>query len=208
MPTSSSTLRRTLADRKKNESVKNFNECLASFVEALAQCFPENAAAFSLAKSALSVADQTAPSRQFFEKVSPHFEMLVNRNDLFFSKVKLDIPGIDLKEMWDDKGLSDSSRDAIWTYLMSLSTLSVTARFPPALLGIIESMAAKTQKRVEEGEVDIAGVVAEMMQPQKMAGLFQQIQKAGLTEVDFLELSTLGPTLMPLLQAASKLSNA
>lgn len=179
-----------------------FNNALGAFIDTLEGCFPERSGSLAIARqaiSALAAMDPKSPAQHFLNSVSPHLPAILARDPSVFEK--LDLGGaIDIRGMWRDPGLSDSSRDAIWSYLSSLCMLATTARLPPSLLALVEKTAASAAADVQSGSASFEQIAARLMDPASLQAMLSDIQAAGPIDPAALQqVASLAPMLGPLL---------
>lgn len=143
----------------------SFNVCLNQFLTSLKTVFPEKVASFDLVMNSVDFVakdDPAAPSKLFFQTVSPHLPKIIAKDESVFPALGSPF-GLDLAGLWVDKGLSAASREAIWGYLTTLTMLSMTSSMPPELVSAIDSMASGAAEKVKAGE-DLNVVAMSMIQ--------------------------------------------
>jgi len=146
-------------------STASFNVCMNQFLESLKGTFPEKQASLDFVQTsvdALIAEDPTMPSKLFLQSVSPYLPQILSKDPKVFESLKAPM-GLDLQGMWNDPGLSENTREAIWGYLSTLTMLSTTSGMPKELLTAIEGMASGAADRVKNGE-DFSTVASSMIE--------------------------------------------
>ena len=141
-----------------------FNTMLKSFLEELAEVYPEekSVGVFLAGFDALVATNARMPMDLFVGAVSPHADAVMSKDPSLFAK--LDFGGIDMGKLWAQPDVSDATRDAIWQYLHTLMLLGTTVSSVPAeLLQSIESVAANCAEKIQGGDMDFASMTKMLM---------------------------------------------
>jgi hypothetical protein len=145
-------------------TVTAFNTMLKSFLEELAEVFPEqrDVATFLAGFDAFTMITPRKPLQLFVEAISPHTDQLMTKDAKLFAA--LQFPGIDFNAMWTSPGVTDATRDAIWQYLHTLFLLGTTVQsLPPELLASIETVAQDCADKMQGGEMDFSSMASALM---------------------------------------------
>jgi hypothetical protein len=141
---------------------------MKTFLAELIETFPEeNEFGTALATfEALSAITPRRPLEMFVSHMSPHSDALMSKDDRLFSS-KLDI-GFDLAAIWNAPGVTQKTKDAIWSYLQSLFLLGVTVtNLPSHMLENIEKIAHDCASKMQQNpsaSIDFASVASSLMQ--------------------------------------------
>lgn len=141
-----------------------FNTMLKSFLEELAEVFPEHrdVATFLAGFDAFTAITPRKPMEVFTAAMSPHADLIMAKNPALFEK--LQFPGIDFNAMWTSEGVTDATRDAIWQYLHTLFLLGTTVQsLPPELLLSIENVAHDCAEKMQGGQMDFSSMASALM---------------------------------------------
>ena len=87
------------------------------------------------------------------EKVKPQSEYIINKNPEMFELNTGIVKDLKLKELWSS-GISDTTKDAIWSHLNTLyvfgSTLSI---LPPNMMSSIEALAQQCAQNMDSDQI-------------------------------------------------------
>ena len=144
-----------------------FNELLKNFLSELRASFPEQKGlTMCLAGFDVMAATQPGlPMKMFMEAMHPH-AALINARDSSLFQQPLELAGdVDLGDIWSQEDVTDSTRDAIWSYLQTLYMLGNTLQsLPPEVLNTIEKVAGECATQMEStGQMDMNAMAAAMM---------------------------------------------
>lgn len=145
-------------------TVQAFNTMLKSFMEELADVFPEEKqiAVFVQGFDALVALDARGPMDMFVDAMAPHTELAMAKNPELFTRLKFP-GGIDFGTLWASD-ISDNTRDAIWQYLNLLLLLGTTVRsMPVEMLQGIESVAKNCADQMQSGQMDFSALGSMLM---------------------------------------------
>lgn len=145
-------------------TVQAFNTMLKSFMEELADVFPEETqiAMFLQGFDALVALNPRGPMDMFVDSLAPHTELAMAKNPELFKRLKFP-GGIDFDTLWASD-ISDNTRDAIWQYLNLLLLLGTTVRSMPAeMLQGIEAVAKNCADQMQSGEMDFSALGSMLM---------------------------------------------
>lgn len=149
-------------------TVQAFNELMKNFLAELGATFPEQKSIqlYVAGFDTLVSANSRKPVELFMAALGPHADMVMARNPSLFDQ-PIDLGGsLDLKEIWSQEDLSDTSRDALWQYIHTLFLLGSTIQHMPAdMLQSIEAVAKDCASKIESGQqMDMSTMAAAMMQ--------------------------------------------
>lgn len=147
--------------------VQAFNDMLKTFVQELADVFPDDRGISSFLGSMDDVValDPKIPMNTFSNAVSPFSKQISARDESVFETIKF--PGIDFQKLWHSD-ISEATKDAIWQYLNMLLVISTTVNaIPPEVLGSIESMAAEYAGKLERGEITMDAIMRDAVEQLK-----------------------------------------
>lgn len=140
-------------------TVQAFNTMLKSFLEELADVFPEETQIklFLEGFDALTALNARAPMDMFIDALTPHAQLAMAKDPSLFTKIQFP-GGIDFNRLWASD-ISDNTRDAIWQYINLLFLLGTTVRSMPAeMLQGIESMAQSCADQIQNGQFDLSAL--------------------------------------------------
>lgn len=147
--------------------VQAFNDMLKTFVQELADVFPDdtNISTFLGSMDDVVALDPKIPMNTFTAAVSPFSKQISARDESVFDAIKF--PGIDFQKLWN-ADISDATREAIWQYLNMLLVISTTVTaIPPEVLGSIESMATEYAGKLERGEITMDAIMRDAVEQLK-----------------------------------------
>lgn len=144
-------------------TVQAFNTMMKSFLDELADVFPEEQQLklYVDGFDSLVALNQRGPMDMFVEALSPHSALAMAKDPQLFET--LDFPGIDFKKLWH-ADISDNTREAIWQYINLLLVLGTTVRaMPPAMLESIEAVAQNCAEQMQNGQFDMGALGGMLM---------------------------------------------
>lgn len=147
--------------------VQAFNDMLKTFVQELADVFPDNQqiSGFLGSMDDVIALDPKMPMNVFTGAMGPYSKQISARDETVFESLKF--PGIDFHQLWTSN-ISDGTKDAIWQYLNMLLVISTTVNaIPPEVLGSIETMAAEYAGKIERGEITMDAVMRDAVEKLK-----------------------------------------
>lgn len=142
-------------------TVQAFNHMLRNFLEELADTFPEEPAVrmYLDGFDSLVKANARKPLEMFVGSIAPYTDLVMKKDPELFSKLQLG--SIDLAKLWNDPGVEDATRDAIWQYVHLLFMLGTTVQnLPDQLLTSIESVAQSCASQIQEGSLDFSAMTS------------------------------------------------
>lgn len=135
-------------------TVQAFNSMMANFLEELHQTFPEETkiAIVQEAFADLSSINARKPMELYTATLTPHQELVMQRNAALFEQ-PIELPGgLDMSALWSKPDVSEETRAAMWQYIQMLFMLGTTVQnLPPQLLDTIESVAMSCAGQMQEG---------------------------------------------------------
>jgi len=138
-------------------SYKTFNATLLEFITELSETFPEYSE-ISTAKDALNALlgvndENEMPMDKFHEAFGEHFDLVLSKNRQLFDRVQLPmVEEFHMGEAYDES--DDETRDAIWQYITSLTTISVMSKsMSPDLIASIGSVAESCVAKIRDGSM-------------------------------------------------------
>lgn len=149
--------------------VQAFNDMLKTFLQELADVFPEDKqiSGFLGSIDDIVALDQTLPMSVFMKSIGPYAKQIATRDESVMQT--LNFPGANIATLWNS-GISDTTKEAIWQYLNMLVVIGTTvSSIPPDALKQIESLAGEYAEKIERGEVTMDVVMREAMQ--KLQGM-------------------------------------
>lgn len=162
--------------------VQAFNDMLKTFLQELADVFPEDKqiSGFLATIDDVTGLDPNLPMTVFMKSIGPYSKQIAARDESVMQN--LSFPGADISKLWNS-GISDTTKEAIWQYLNMLLVIGTTvSAIPPDVLKEIESLAGEYAGKVERGEVTMDVVMREAM---------QKLQGMNLSSVEGLDVSAL-----------------
>ena len=146
-------------------TTQSFNAMLERFVEELALTFPERGelAMYQKVLGGLTTTNPDKPLQVFMAAIGPHADKVTSRDPTFFDDCPTLFGSLDIASLWR-MDMSEATRDAIWQYLQALLTLGTTVQaVPPEMLRSIETLAEKYVADVQEGRLDVASLMSQLM---------------------------------------------
>jgi hypothetical protein len=156
---------------------EGFNTMVHEFVKELAEVFPEEPILKKHADNFDSIVaeDDKAPMNYLLKVVGDKTSLIFSKDESIFDVVS--IPEMNLKSMW--MSISDTTQEAIWQYLNTLTMLATTmGNTPNELMSGIETMAAEFAEKMSKGDLDINSMMSEVM------GRVQQMDLSSLEGMD------------------------
>ncbi|AGE55690.1 hypothetical protein ATCVMN08101_573R [Acanthocystis turfacea Chlorella virus MN0810.1] len=156
---------------------ENFNTLALEFVQELSGVFPEEKAIADCLKNFASL----NPKQFFLDTFGENRDLIVAKNDTLFDIVT--IPGIDAKALWSS--VSDTTKEAIWSYGSTLSMLATALdNTPKELMDGIETLAQEFSEKMQNGELDMSTLFGDVMQRVQQMDLssMQNIDIGALTK--------------------------
>lgn len=149
-----------------------FNAMLKDFLGDLHSTFPEVDALglFTLGFDHLIQITPRKPLEMFMKTLIPHSGLVMARDNALFDQ-ELDLGySINLSDMWNAEGVTESTRAAMWQYISTLFLLGTTIENMPAdMLASVESLAQDCAAKVDRGEMGMNDIMSLMMN--SMGGL-------------------------------------
>lgn len=143
-------------------TVQAFNTLLKSFLEELNAVFPEEKqiSAFLGGFDVLAGLSPRGPLDAFMDALEPHSALVAARDPSLFGRLRFP-GGIDFAALWAREGVTDATRQAIWSYIESLSVLGTMVRSVPQdmlqqIEGLAEGLAGSCV--TESGGLDFASL--------------------------------------------------
>jgi hypothetical protein len=162
--------------------VQAFNDMLKTFVQELADVFPDNSGISHFLGSMDDVValDPKMPMNTFVKTVGPFSKQITARDESMFESIRF--PGIDFHELWHSN-ISETTKEAIWQYLGMLVVISTTVNaIPPEVLGSIESMASEYAGKLERGEITMDAIMRDAV---------EQLKGVDLSGIEGMDISAL-----------------
>ena len=136
-------------------SVSSFNDMMATFLDELAQTFPEEGA-MKKYQTSFDIMRKANPRKvidAFMGSASQYNQQIMAKDEKFFLENNIDfLDALNIKKWWTPE-LSENTKGAIWQYLQTLMILGTTITSIPAeTLGAIEGIAEQMTKGVQGGE--------------------------------------------------------
>ncbi len=146
-------------------TVQAFNTMLRSFLEELADVFPEETqiSVFLEGFDPLVALTPRAPLDMFIAAMAPHAGLAMAKDPALFDNLQFP-GGINFKKLWSSADVSDATRDAIWQYINLLLLLCTTVQSMPAeMLQTIETVAQTCADKVQSGQLDFSSLGSMLM---------------------------------------------
>jgi hypothetical protein len=162
--------------------VQAFNDMLKTFVQELADVFPDNSGISNFLGSMDDVValDPKMPMDTFVKTVGPFSKQITARDESVFESMRF--PGIDFHQLWHSD-ISETTKEAIWQYLGMLVVISTTVNaIPPEVLGSIESMATEYAGKLERGEITMDAIMRDAV---------EQLKGVDLSGIEGMDISAL-----------------
>jgi hypothetical protein len=133
-----------------------FNVILGQFVQELAATFPEDVTlkTFSDGYPLFVSISPNAPFDLFIKNASPHSERIMNKDETLMTDGAFQlVDGIDIKKLWTSPGVTDKTKQSIWSHLQNLTVLAGALRvIPPQMMGIISQTAKNIAQQMGNGQ--------------------------------------------------------
>lgn len=138
-------------------TVNAFNEMMDQFLTELNLTFPENKRVVKF-QAAFEIMKQTSPKKivdNFMNSVKPYGQKIMAKDESFILEDSKNIDGIsdiDLPSIWTES--SDTTKGAIWQYLLHLFILGTTiTSFPTETLSMIEKVAEQCASQMKDSSL-------------------------------------------------------
>lgn len=145
-------------------TVQAFNTMLKSFLEELADVFPEETQIrlFLDGLDSLVALAPRGPLDMFIQALSPHAGLAMAKDPELFKRLQFP-GGIDFNKLWS-ADISDNTREAIWQYINLLFLLGTTVQSMPAeMLQSIEQVAQNCADQMQNGQMDFSSLGSMLM---------------------------------------------
>lgn len=141
----------------------SFNALLSEFVTDLSMTFTEYPQLKMIQENLTNILSldesNLIPAQLFQSVVTPHVEMISNRDTGLFDKIKFpesirqNENKVELRTLYESS--DQDTQNAIWDYLQQLTTISKTVQgFPPETLTSIEKLVKTVLSKIESGEIN------------------------------------------------------
>ena len=143
-----------------------FNHTLSEFLGDLSATFPEkqDIVFYDQMLPQLLKANERAGLEFFMNAARDHGDAILAKDNSLFDQPICIGKGLDLANLWNDNGLDDSSRNAIWNYLNTLFVLGMTLEGVGSdILTGIESLAKSTAEKLKCGDETLETVLPNIM---------------------------------------------
>jgi hypothetical protein len=176
-------------------SVQSFNTLMKQFLGELALTFPdhEEICLFQTMFDDLVRTNYKKPAQLFMGALQPYSDLVMQKNDHLFDQPISLGNRIDLSELWNTNGLSQTSKDAIWKYLHTLFLLgSTVCCLPPEILNTIDNLAKTCADGIKSGNVDLTTVTKSLLNGDILQGIGEDGMK---------QLEDMATNIMPMLSS-------
>lgn len=159
-------------------TIKAFNDMMVQFLDDLSSTFADEKA----------IQDARAVKREgrecydrFMKQIGPWIVPMMQRQEAFFCEENEFCKELNLHVIWKREDCTDKCKAAIWQWLSSLYTISMTlSMFPPETLAMLENaaegVAKKMQQKSKEGkpmsEAALMSGVNDMLSTMMSSGMF------------------------------------
>jgi len=159
-------------------TIKAFNEMMGQFLDDISGSFPEDKA---IQDARAAKRDGRDPYDRFMKQIGPWIVPMMQRNDSFFCEENEFCKELELHIIWKREDCTDKCKAAIWQWLSSLYTISMTlSMFPPETLAMLESaaegVAKNMQQKAKQGkpmsEAALMSGVNDMLSTMMSSGMF------------------------------------
>jgi len=147
-------------------TIAAFNHTLTEFLSDLAGTFPEKTdiSFYEHMLPTLLKANEKAGLTFFMNATREHGDKIMAKDESLFSQPIYIGKGLDLADLWNDSGLDQTSKDAIWNYLNTLYVLGMTLEgISDDMLHGIESLAQSTAQKLKSGEETLETMLPNIM---------------------------------------------
>ena len=135
-------------------SLSSFLMLMEQFLTELECTFPENSS-IKVYKTHFETLKSTNPRMildNFMSEIKPVSEYIVNKNEAVFDLDVELIKKLKLKELWES-GISDSTKDAIWSHMNTLYVFGSTlTMIPDNMMASIESLAQQCAQNMDTSD--------------------------------------------------------
>lgn len=136
-------------------SLGTFLEMMNQFLQELSAVFPseKKLKSYHLKFDTLRSSNPQKVLELFMDSISPVSELIVNRDETLFLENKCDfLNDIDIKKLWGS-GISENTKNAIWSHLNTLFILGSTIQnIPSDLMKHIEDVAKQCAESMDSSK--------------------------------------------------------
>jgi len=142
----------------KDSTLGTFIMMMEQFISEMVATFP-NEAKLRVYSNSFDMIKKTNPRKVlelFMESVAPYTQKIINRDDSMMMDDTIPLnKELNLKKIWESPGITDSTKDAIWSHLNTLLMFGTTLQnIPSELMSSIEKLASQYSGSVKESGID------------------------------------------------------
>jgi hypothetical protein len=161
-------------------TVEVFNELLLDFVCNLAKTY-SHVTALQVAPNQLKIAmkaDKHQIHQEFMKCMTPHYDDIVQRNDIFFTTTSKDIEFLNTADFINNWTNSPkATQDSIWEYLYNLMIIGGSINIlPPDLMSNISNF-VDNYTSTNDGDLNIEHLIASLQNDEAMSKIFSDSGK-------------------------------
>lgn len=138
-------------------STSTFIVMVEQFLSELLECFP-NEPKIKKFKNSFDVLKKANPNKVldlFLDKLSPYQDRIMNKDETLMEDDGIALnKELNLKSIWNTPGITENTKNAIWSHLNSILMFGTTLRtIPSGLMNSIEALAADYATKVNPEEM-------------------------------------------------------
>jgi hypothetical protein len=138
-------------------STGTFIVMVEQFLSELTQCFPNEPKIKKFVNS-FDILKKSNPKKildLFMDKLSPYQERIMNKDETLMDDDTIALNNeLNLKSIWNTPGITENTKNAIWSHLHSILMFGTTLRtIPSELMNSIESLAADYANKVNPEDI-------------------------------------------------------
>lgn len=142
----------------KDSTLGTFIMMMEQFISEMVATFPKEAK-LRVYSNSFDMIKKTNPRKVlelFMESVAPYTQKIINRDDSMMMDDTIPLnKELNLKKIWESPGITDSTKDAIWSHLNTLLMFGTTLQnIPSELMSSIEKLASQYSGSVNESGID------------------------------------------------------
>jgi hypothetical protein len=142
----------------KESTLGTFIMMMEQFISEMVSTFP-NEAKLKVYSNSFDLIKKTNPRKVldlFMDSVAPYMQKIIQRDEsmMLDDTVPLN-KELNLKNIWESPGITDSTKDAIWSHLNTLLMFGTTLKnIPSELMNSIEKLASQYSGSMNDGGLD------------------------------------------------------
>lgn len=146
----------------KDSTLGTFIMMMEQFISEMIATFP-NETKLRVYSNSFDMLKKTNPRKilqLFMESVAPYTKQIIARDDSVMMDDTIPLnKELNLKQIWQSPGITDSTKDAIWSHMNTLLMFGTTLQnIPSELMSSIEQLATQYSSQMGDLSADKSGI--------------------------------------------------